>query len=359
MQTQRTTMNGSIYENIRTSIGTDDTSVSDTPYEVIPLGDINPYEDAASTDIFPQQIEQPYMKPGQRVFEVQRQNTHLTAGGIMDDVFHIIVKAQAWFVDGKDGATTVLVKKAKDHLDKSTNQNIKEEIDFLKSLPIHDNVIRMIACCTNDGGPPFLIMEYAVHGNLKDVLHKDNKSRMHKDSVQNQLLMYVIDVAKGMNHLSNLKVVHRYLAAKHVLVCDGRQCKISNFGYSRGVIESNKMYELLQGRFPYQWMAPEVLSKQSFSVQSDVWSLGVVAWEIFSKGCEPFEGLTEIDVTNRVLNGNTLERPKHCPEDVYLVVSSCWKKEPNERNSFNTIVEELLKLKKKCSKVNNGGVYTL
>ncbi|XP_070551103.1 fibroblast growth factor receptor 2-like [Ptychodera flava] len=237
----------------------------------------------AYTDLDVKRNSPTYMKPGKLVFEFPRDRLHITET-IWTSRFYRIDKAIAWFIDGKDGPSDVAIKIEIESTDPEIRTAMLQEIRLIKKINNDDNVIKMLGYCTEDG-PMTLIMEYASYGNLKTYL-KDNRQHFtpgKHESARRQMLGFATDVASGMKHLQRNKIVHRYLAAKHVLVCEGGVCKISNFSYTTGVM-SDKAFFDTNTTIPYQWMAPETLMNKTFTLETDVWSFGIVVWEIFSLG---------------------------------------------------------------------------
>ncbi|XP_077985875.1 tyrosine-protein kinase SRK3-like [Glandiceps talaboti] len=340
----------------------DDTgSVITVPYEEIPLTTMEDYDEAISfsrgQDVrrkdgggyakpYTGKHRNPYMRPGERVFEISRKNTHIT-DIIWKGQFHAVVKAEAWFVGGKDGCSIVAIKKPKDAFDfydavTKTSTLIRDEIRFLKGFPFHDNIVRLLGSCTRDDGLPYLIMEYSPYGDLKTFLSAgENKESTKSKNFLIQLLKYCLDVASAMAHLADYKITHRYLAARHVLVFEGNICKISNFMYSSVVVNSNTFNKDMKDVVPQEWMAPEVLTIREFSLQSDVWSFGVLMWEIFAQGEHPYKGMTKEEVYKKVIRGYRLKNPTYCPKEIYHIMSCCWKHAAKDRLMWQKIEEEL------------------
>ncbi|XP_070549793.1 fibroblast growth factor receptor 3-like [Ptychodera flava] len=299
-----------------------------------------------------------YMIPGCTCPEIARMNTHIT-DSLWTGRFNEIARGQAWFVDGIDGSSLVAIKKTKDNNDVTANAQILSEIQFFKSLPQHENIIKFVGCCSLEGCPAYLLMEYASRGDLCTYLQGLRGNNLTND--QSILYSFAIDVAKGMLHLSGQKIVHRYLAAKHILVCSDMKCKISNFAYSSDVIDSDALYLRYRNCLPYRWMAPESLTFNDYSFASDVWSYGVVLWEIFSKGVSPYGQMTEKDLRDKIPKGYRLKSPPSsniCPPEMYSLMCMCWSHSPDARPRFDDLSRELSTFAKRL-KTQSSGFSTL
>ncbi|XP_070549771.1 fibroblast growth factor receptor-like isoform X2 [Ptychodera flava] len=345
-----------IYDEVRITIDAGG-SMDLGEYEEIPATRKNEYQEAASTDVFRQRrlksdarytLPLPakrkstaYMKIGQHIFDVPRERIHIT-DVLHNGTFHQIVKGEAWFIGGKDGSVQVVVKTSKANNDCDSNELILNEIDFYKSLPVNKNITKMLGCCREIGLSPYLITEYSSYGDLKTFLTKNKQDLSSASDYRRTLFYYAIDIANGMAHLADLQVVHRYLAAKHILVFKGNRCKIANFTYSSGVIDSNRVLSIMAKNFPYQWMSAEVLTFKEFSTESDVWAFGILMWELITQGGLPYERMSEKDVYDKVPKGYRLKRPIHCPIETYNLMTNCWHKKIELRPTFKQVKQQLI-----------------
>uniref|UniRef100_A0A8C1SGS9 Ephrin type-A receptor 7 n=1 Tax=Cyprinus carpio TaxID=7962 RepID=A0A8C1SGS9_CYPCA len=160
-----------------------------------------------------------------------------------------------------------------------------------------------------------------------------------------QLVGILRGIAAGMTYLADLGYVHRDLAARNVLVNSNLVCKISDFGLSR-VLEDDPdaAYTTSGGKIPIRWTAPEAIAYRKFSSSSDVWSYGVVMWEVMSYGERPYWNLTNRDVIKSVEEGYRLPAPMGCPGALHTLMLDCWQKDRNERPKFCQIITVLDKL---------------
>ncbi|XP_046630084.1 tyrosine-protein kinase receptor torso-like [Neodiprion virginianus] len=158
------------------------------------------------------------------------------------------------------------------------------------------------------------------------------------------LLNFGRQKATGMEFLSSNRVVHRDLAARNVLVCDDKTVKISDFGLSRDIYQENVYKKQGNGRLPVKWMAIEALTHQVYSTHSDVWSFGILLWEIVTLGCSPYPGIPTNKVLTKLRTGYRMERPANCSVALYNVMLSCWQTKPKDRPTFTALRQELDKL---------------
>ncbi|XP_077985707.1 uncharacterized protein LOC144440250 isoform X2 [Glandiceps talaboti] len=298
------------------------------------LSDETSYADLSTT-----RAEGMYMKLGEKALEFPKNNLKVDSI-IYNGMFHRIAKGKALNIGGKEGIIKVAIKMSRDDNIGNNEGDILNEIELLKSMSGHPNIINLLGYCTKTA-PHYLIMPYFTFGNLK-VFMKDNRQFVCGDPggiSSRQLLSFVCDVAKGMEYLSDNNVVHRYLAAEHVMVENSLTCKISQFGYASNAVDVARLYEKMQDKTPNGWMAPESILKKEFSTCSDVWSFAVVVWEIVSLGLTPFEGIGQASIASKIKKGSTLPRQNQCGPELNDMMVSCWNRKPEHRPTFHALVD--------------------
>ncbi|TFK09499.1 caveolin-1 [Platysternon megacephalum] len=274
--------------------------------------------------------------------------------------FGKVVKATAFRLKGKAGYTTVAVKMLKENASQSELRDLLSEFNLLKQVN-HPHVIKLYGACSQDG-PLYLIVEYAKYGSLRSFLRESRKvgpSYVGSDANRNSsyldnpderaltmgdLISFAWQISRGMQYLAEMKLVHRDLAARNVLVAEGRKMKISDFGLSRDVYEEDSYVKRSKGRIPVKWMAIESLFDHIYTTQSDVWSFGVLLWEIVTLGGNPYPGIAPERLFNLLKTGYRMERPENCSEEMYNLMLRCWKQEPDKRPTFADISKELEKM---------------
>lgn len=267
-----------------------------------------------------------------------------------EGAFGQVIKADAYGLGDNDGPTVVAVKMLKDGHTDSEMADLVSEMEVMKAIGKHINIINLLGCCTQDG-PLHVIVEYAAHGNLRDFLrthrpsfgyeqpitaHSKQSALTHKD-----LVSFAYQVARGMEYLSSKKCIHRDLAARNVLVVENSVMKIADFGLARDLQNIDYYKKKTDGRLPVKWMAPEALFDRVYTTQSDVWSYGVLLWEIMTLGGTPYPSVPVEKLFQLLKDGHRMEKPQGCSPEVYAVMKECWNQSPYQRPTFTELVEGL------------------
>ncbi|KAJ4935115.1 hypothetical protein JOQ06_016651 [Pogonophryne albipinna] len=220
----------------------------------------------------------------------------------------------------------------------------KQRRDFLSEASImgqfdHPNIIHLEGVVTKCK-PVMIITEYMENGSLDAFLRK-NDGRF----TVIQLVGILRGIASGMKYLSDMSYVHRDLAARNILVNSNLVCKVSDFGMSR-VLEDDPeaAYTTRGGKIPIRWTAPEAIAYRKFTSASDVWSYGVVMWEVMSYGERPYWDMSNQDVIKAIDEGYRLPPPMDCPVALHQLMLDCWQRERADRPKFGQIVNMLDKL---------------
>ncbi|KAF7667811.1 hypothetical protein LDENG_00043010 [Lucifuga dentata] len=210
-----------------------------------------------------------------------------------------------------------------------TAQAFLQETTVMTKLQ-HKNLVRLLGVILHKG--LHIVTELMTKGNLVNFLRTRGRSVINEV----QLLRFALDVCEGMEYLESKRLVHRDLAARNILVSDDSVAKVSDFGLMKLDHKTSD-----NAKVPVKWTAPEALRKEKFSTRSDVWSYGILLWEIFSYGRQPYPKMSLKEVKERVEEGYHMEAPEDCPPGVYSLMRSCWEKEPRRRPSFHKLREKL------------------
>ncbi|XP_063784597.1 vascular endothelial growth factor receptor 3 isoform X2 [Pseudophryne corroboree] len=311
--------------------------------------------------------------------------------------FGKVVEASAFGISKSSSCETVAVKMLKEGATASEHKALMSELKILIHIGNHLNVVNLLGACTKPNGPLMVIVEFCKYGNLSNYLrtkrdgfipyrersprsrsqvrsmvevviadrmsreevnegivfgrilmtNKSHKATDLKDLWQSPLTMedlicYSFQVARGMEFLSSRKCIHRDLAARNILLSENNVVKICDFGLARDIYKDPDYVRKGSARLPLKWMAPESIFDKVYTTQSDVWSFGVLLWEIFSLGASPYPGVQiNEEFCQRLKDGTRMRAPEYATTDVYRIMLSCWHGDPKERPIFTDLVEIL------------------
>ncbi|XP_076861983.1 macrophage colony-stimulating factor 1 receptor [Brachyhypopomus gauderio] len=323
--------------------------------------------------------------------------------------FGKVVEATAIGLVKEDNMTRVAVKMLKARAHSDEKEALMSELKILSHLGHHENIVNLLGACTY-GGPVLVITEYCCHGDLLNFLRSkaetflncimtipgitersdyknmtvenmfirsdsgisstcsDNYLEMRptqfRPSTSTQvslcedqnvdscpldmddLLKFSYQVAQGLQFLTAKNCIHRDVAARNVLVADGCVAKICDFGLARDIMNDSNYVVKGNARLPVKWMAPESIFDCVYTVQSDVWSYGILLWEIFSLGKSPYPNiLVDSKFYKMIKCGYQMSRPDFAPPEMYTIMKMCWNLEATERPTFSQIsqlIERLL-----------------
>ena len=270
--------------------------------------------------------------------------------------FGVVYKARApglkhgdWEVSA---SAFVAVKMLKADADLEMMLDFQKEVDTVVNFE-HENVIRLLGICTEQLDHICMIFEYMELGALAELLQKSNPRnpvfyQVHSNEAiikPSQFLSICIQLARGLDYLSNKRFVHRDIATRNCLVDSQFVCKIADFGLSRDVYGSD--YYKVGGKFaclPVRWMPPESLLYGRFTVKSDVWSYGVLMWEVFTFSTQPYFGASNQEVIDNIRGLVLLECPSLCTQEMYDIMLKCWQKMPIKRPQIGEVLQSLERL---------------
>ncbi|XP_042070960.1 macrophage colony-stimulating factor 1 receptor 2 isoform X3 [Haplochromis burtoni] len=312
--------------------------------------------------------------------------------------FGKVVEATAYGLETDNKITRVAVKMLKPSAHSEEREALMSELKILSHLGYHDNIVNLLGACTR-GGPMLMITEYCSHGDLlnflrgraqdivasmvtvdevqEEAFYKNmaaQHARLRSDSgisccseyqemqpilspgqthqgVQtdglsvSDLISFSYQVSQGLDFLSTRNCIHRDVAARNVLLTDRRVAKICDFGLARDIRNDDSYIVQGNARLPVKWMAPESIFQCVYTVQSDVWSYGVLLWEIFSLGKSPYPNIAvDTNFYKMIKDGGHMEQPDFAPAEMYQLMKLCWSLEPTHRPTFKTIGQLISRL---------------
>uniref|UniRef100_A0A8C3KK75 Vascular endothelial growth factor receptor 3 n=1 Tax=Calidris pygmaea TaxID=425635 RepID=A0A8C3KK75_9CHAR len=284
--------------------------------------------------------------------------------------FGKVVEASAFGINKSNSCETVAVKMLKEGATASEHKALMSELKILIHIGNHLNVVNLLGACTKPNGPLMVIVEFCKYGNLSNYLRtkregfspyrvkRQGQETAHcliiflycwtvDDLWQSPLTMedlicYSFQVARGMEFLASRKCIHRDLAARNILLSENNVVKICDFGLARDIYKDPDYVRKGSARLPLKWMAPESIFDKVYTTQSDVWSFGVLLWEIFSLGASPYPGVQiNEEFCQRLKDGTRMRAPEYATAEIYRIMLSCWHSDPKERPTFSDLVEIL------------------
>ncbi|XP_078603583.1 uncharacterized protein LOC144877536 isoform X2 [Branchiostoma floridae x Branchiostoma japonicum] len=272
--------------------------------------------------------------------------SRLQGGQLLGEgAFGHVVKATLTQPETDD--VVVAVKKLKDNEDQQARQALLRETCIMLLCGNHDNVLKLKGICFRDG-PLQLVLEYAEHGSLLHLLWTLRaESKLNRTVLVNKRHIFenmMVEVCCGLEHLASRRLVHRDIAARNILICGKGTAKIADFGLARDMYAVG--YHRQEGGndlLPLKWMAPEGLKNEArFTHKSDVWSFGVLLWEVAQLGRTPYPGIEGADrLYDALQNHFRLPRPQLCTEERYQLMLQCWKFNEKTRPDATTVRQQL------------------
>ena len=257
--------------------------------------------------------------------------------------FGVVVQAEATNIEEGKEKSTVAIKVLKEGASSQFKKEFFREASLMYAFN-HPNILKLLGVCI-EMEPLCMIFEFMELGDLNDFLRKHSPNNLEGSSLSHsghlkpgeaglttqQLVFIAVDIATGLEYLAQNHYVHRDLATRNCLVSGELRVKISDFGLSQDIYSTDYFRLGDSELLPIRWMPPEAILYAKFTTQSDIWSFGIVLWEIFSFGVQPYFSLTNEEVVAHVRDGNVLNCPEKCPQEIYDLMLDCWAMNPSER----------------------------
>ncbi|XP_054755673.2 fibroblast growth factor receptor 2-like [Lytechinus pictus] len=259
--------------------------------------------------------------------------------------FGIVYKAYAFGLNGTKEYVPVAVKSLRVNATPAMEEDFLNEIKLMIDLGSHPNILQIIGCCTAQE-PNYLITEYMKYGDLLHFLWKCREDKYRRqdsifDLTQANQLQICRQISRGMEYIFKTRYYHGDLAARNVLVGEGLEVKISDFGLADDIYQSGYKRLAPDKKRPVKWVSLETNTIGRCTIQSDVWSFGIVMYEICTLGGIPYPGMDGREIITKLQEGYRMPKPDQCPDDIYDIMRACWHASPSERPTFTAIFKRL------------------
>lgn len=282
-----------------------------------------------------------------RNWEIPRERLEITEEKLGGGEFGVVKKGSYIRRDGQK--LPVAVKMLKDNTDEKQRIGLIHELEILRKVGRHSNIVSLVGACSFEE-PLCVVVEFVPGGSLDQILRDSripvgaldtNYVNVWSKLSERELLKIASDVSNGMRHLESKLCVHRDLAARNVLIGEGLIAKVADFGMSRDISQDGVYIKCTEGKIPWLWMSLESF-RGIYTTMSDVWSFGVVLWEIVTLGEQPYIGITGIvQLCSLLQDGTRLEKPPHCSKQLYDIMLECWQEKPKDRPTFKELHSKL------------------
>lgn len=280
--------------------------------------------------------------------------------------FGRVFKAKAKDITEDIGECFIAVKMLKEDASEDLQQDFEREASLMAEFN-HPNIVKLLGICAI-GKPMCLLFEFMENGDLNGFLRlysSESNYIIRRNSVDkksseqfhhvgtNQQLNILLQICSGMVYLSERGYVHRDLATRNCLVGESLNVKISDFGLARSIHSMEYYKGSDHDAIPIRWMPLESILYNKFTSESDVWSFGILLWEVFSYALQPYYGMSHEEVITFIKDGKVLACPDKTPKAVYDLMRLCWSRKPANRPRFITISKSLHNIKEELQSKNN------
>ncbi|XP_053314796.1 tyrosine-protein kinase Mer isoform X2 [Spea bombifrons] len=280
----------------------------------------------------------------QKLEDVMIEGSLLTLGKVLGEgEFGSVVEGELSYPD--ETTQKVAVKTMK--LDNFSQREIEEflsEAACMKDFD-HPNVINLLGVCLEVGPrripKPMVILPFMKYGDLHSFLLSSRIGVGPQHVPLQTLLQFMIDIATGMEYLSNRNFLHRDLAARNCMLRDDMTVCVADFGLSKKIYSGDYYRQGRIAKMPVKWIAVESLADRIYTIKSDVWAFGVTMWEITTRGMTPYPGIQNHEIYDYLLEGHRLKQPADCLDELYELMYLCWRADPVDRPTFTVLKQRL------------------
>uniref|UniRef100_A0A674BCY4 Tyrosine-protein kinase receptor TYRO3 n=1 Tax=Salmo trutta TaxID=8032 RepID=A0A674BCY4_SALTR len=240
----------------------------------------------------------------------------------------------------------VAVKVLKTDINSSCDiEQCLKEAAYMKDFH-HPNVIQLIGVSLHRRPQqrlpiPMVILPFMKHGDLHTFLLMSRLGDEPFTVSLQMLIQFMLDIARGMEYLSNKSIIHRDLAARNCMLSENLTVCVADFGLSKKIYSGDYYRQGSVSKLPVKWIALESLADNVYTTQSDVWAFGVTMWEIMARGQTPYPGVENSEIYEYLIKGERLKQPPDCQDDIYEIMHSCWSPVPKCRPSFQHLIDQL------------------
>uniref|UniRef100_A0A8D2MK05 Tyrosine-protein kinase Mer n=1 Tax=Zonotrichia albicollis TaxID=44394 RepID=A0A8D2MK05_ZONAL len=212
----------------------------------------------------------------------------------------------------------------------------------------HPNVIKLLGVCIELSSlqvpKPMVILPFMKYGDLHSFLLRSRLEMAPQFVPLQTLVKFMVDIALGMEYLSSRNFLHRDLAARNCMLRDDMTVCVADFGLSKKIYSGDYYRQGRIAKMPVKWIALESLADRVYTTKSDVWAFGVTMWEIATRGMTPYPGVQNHEIYEYLYHGQRLKKPEDCLDELYEIMSECWRADPATRPTFSQLKVQLEKL---------------
>ncbi|NXH48339.1 MERTK kinase, partial [Dicaeum eximium] len=255
---------------------------------------------------------------------------------------------EGWLSQPEGPLQKVAVKTMK--LDNFSQREIEEflsEAACMKDFD-HPNVIKLLGVCIELSSlqvpKPMVILPFMKYGDLHSFLLRSRLEMAPQFVPLQTLVKFMVDIALGMEYLSSWNFLHRDLAARNCMLRDDMTVCVADFGLSKKIYSGDYYRQGRIAKMPVKWIALESLADRVYTTKSDVWAFGITMWEIVTRGMTPYPGVQNHEIYEYLFHGQRLKKPEDCLDELYEIMSECWRADPASRPTFSQLKVQLEKL---------------